>query len=509
MKPQNQLSRRDFIKIGGLAAAMAALSSCTAFPPTTTHSQVIATPTPVSPTAAAPTLTAAPVSNYLVTRTLKRITFGLRPEDIARANEIGLDNFIDEQLAPSSISDTDLEGKLGQLSTMDMAPTDLTSVSPRKKPGLELSQATLLRAVYSHRQLNELMVDFWTNHFNINLAKDTDRYLKTVDDREVIRPNALGKFHELLSASMHSPAMLVYLDNARSSRNIPNENYARELMELHTLGVTGGYSQVDVTEVARALTGWTVEGLKGAHSTFFLYDPRIHDDGEKHILGQIFPAGQGIRDGEKVAELLANHPATAGFISAKLIRRFVSDDPQPGLAARATAAFTSSQGDLAKVMGTILHSDEFRASFNQKVKRPFEFVVSALRAMDARVSPGLQLLNFLTSMGQPLFRWESPNGFPDSAGAWATTNGMLTRWNFALALASNSIKESPVELSGLVSPGDPAELVVDKLSEALIGEPVSDQAKSILMQLATTANTNQSLPALTALLVASPFFQYR
>jgi uncharacterized protein (DUF1800 family) len=397
---------------------------------------------------------------------------------------------------------------LAQFGTLNLSPADLAAVTPLNKPALELSQAAVLRAAYSRRQLNELMVDFWSNHFNIYLGKDTDRFLKTVDDREVIRPNALGIFHDLLSASMHSPAMLIYLDNAHSTRDLPNENYAREIMELHTLSVNGGYSQSDVTEVGRALTGWTVQGLKGAQPGDFIFAPRIHDDGEKHILSQVLPAGHGIQDGEMVADILANHPATANFISTKLVRRFVSDDPPPALVARAAAAFTASHGDIAVVMAAILHSDEFRSNFGQKFKRPLEFVVSAIRSTNARLTPGPQTINLLARLGQPLFRWESPNGFPDSAGAWASTSGMLNRWNFGLALAFNTLKEAPVALATLAQPGDPSSMV-DALSGALIGEPVPDQAKTILVNIAASTTPEQAIPALTALLIGSPFFQYR
>jgi uncharacterized protein (DUF1800 family) len=397
---------------------------------------------------------------------------------------------------------------LAQFGTLNMAAANLAAVTPLNKPALELSQATVLRAAYSQRQLYEVMVDFWSNHFNIYLGKDTDRFLKTIDDREVIRPNALGNFHDLLSASMHSPAMLIYLDNAHSTRDLPNENYAREIMELHTLSVNGGYSQTDVTEVARALTGWTVQGLKGAQPGDFIFAPRIHDDGEKHILGQVLPAGQGIRDGEIVADILANHPATANFISTKLVRRFVSDDPPSTLVTRAAAAFTSSHGNIATVMGTILHSDEFQSAFGQKFKRPFEFVASAIRSTNAHLTPGPQTVNLLGLLGQPLFRWESPNGFPDSAGAWASTTGMLYRWNFGLALAFNAFKEAPTGLATLVQPGEPS-VMVDTLSRALIGEPVSDQAKAILVNVASSTTPAQAIPALTALLIGSPFFQYR
>jgi uncharacterized protein (DUF1800 family) len=489
--------RRDFLKLSGMAAALAALAACRPI------NQALRSG-PNLPTAQ-PTLS----GDLLLSRALRRILFAPTPADLARARQIGLDAFIEEQLAPDSLPDPDVAAHLAAYDTLALSPVQLAQVTPLQKPGLQLIEATLARAVYSRRQLNELMVDFWSNHFNIYLNKTTDRYLKTIDDRKVIRPRALGKFSDLLSASAHSPAMLVYLDNALSNKTAPNENYGRELLELHTISVDGGYTQTDVHEAARALTGWTVYGPKGKDPGTFVFNPRIHDDGDKTILGVHFPAGQGMKDGEQLLSLLAEHPSTAGFLSAKLARRFVADDPPAALLARATTTFTQTGGDIAKVLGTILHSDEFKASLLQKVKRPLEYVVSALRVTGADVRPDLPTVNALRGLGQQPFGWQSPNGYPDSAGAWVSTNGVLRRWNYALALAFNALKDTHIDYAGLLPAPSSTAAGIDALALRLLGEPLPPNERQILLDFAGTGDFEKLAPALTALILCTVDFQYR
>jgi uncharacterized protein (DUF1800 family) len=534
MDEQDTLSRKDFLRMGGLAAAMAAMTACKVFEPGGTLPPQAVVPSPAEPAVSvAPTasslppltpMTPTPAPAKILTPTvaapqtatvgpgihlaLRRITFGPRAVDVAYATKIGLDNFIDEQLAPASIQDEDLDRRLTGLTTLNMEAADLARLDERRQPGLELSQAAILRAVYSKRQLYELMVDFWTNHFSIYIGKGVDRYLKTIDDREVVRPNALGKFPDLLSASAHSPAMLFYLDNYLSNGRQPNENYARELMELHTLGVDGGYIQQDVKEAARALTGWSIAGEKDPVPGIFKYRPILHDDGEKTILGQRFAPGQGVKDGEQLLELLANHPSTAMFVSTKLVRRFVADQPPAALVEKAAQTFRSTNGDLAKVLGVILHSDEFKASLGTKFKRPFEFVVSALRISEADVSADKPIIGALSAMGQPLFRWEPPNGFPDALGAWLTTNGLLGRWNFALALFANRLKDARVDVAALAGNGSP-QMVVDRLSERFLGGPLPAEGQAALKDMLASKDVSKFNPALAALIVGSAYFQYR
>ncbi len=486
-----KLSRRDFLKLTGFVAAASGLWGCS-------RAADIITATPGL-------VPAADLPDPLLRAALTRITFGPRPEEVERAGQIGLDNFIDEQLAYETVDDPEVAPRLAALSTLEMSAPELAELEKRGQPVTELMTAAILRAVYSRRGLYEHMVHFWTDHFNIYIGKNQDRVLKTVDDREVIRPHALGKFRHLLSASVHSPAMLVYLDNAASTKDGPNENYARELMELHTLGVDGGYSQADVEQAARALTGWTVRRRTGE----FFFDARIHDDGEKAILGAAFPAGQGMGDGEQLIEMLAGHPSTARYVAAKLVVRFVSDQPPASLVERAAAAFTQTDGDLVKVMGTILHSEEFRASLGGKLKRPFDFVASALRQTSAETDASRAILYMLTQMGQRPFFWPAPNGYPEVGAAWLNSNDLLARWNFALGLAAGALRDTQVDLPALASGAATVEEALDALSLRLLGGALTGGPRQYLLDALAEYSPDDALVPLTALILASPHFQYR
>jgi uncharacterized protein (DUF1800 family) len=510
------LSRRDFLKMSGLTAAFIALAACK---PTAAQTLIgtmpIINPSPSplpSLLSAAPSTTAAPLTTITndaeLPLLLQRITFGLQTDELSHAAQLGFDQTIDEQLDFARINDADIEPHLSSLSTLSMAPSDLLTVTPKYKPISELTQAALARAVYSKRQLYELMVDFWTNHFNIYAGKGNDVYLKPLDDQAVIRKYALGNFSDLLSASAHSPAMLVYLDNDVSTKNQPNENYARELMELHTLSVDGGYTQQDVADVARALTGWSTGGF-GKNFGKFIFNSANHDNAPKTILGVTFPAGQGIQDGEKVIDILAHHPSTARFISTKLARRFVADDPPAGLIDQAASTFTQSGGDIASVMRVILHSAEFRASLGQKIKRPFEWIVSALRSVNANIHPENPLISALGLLGQPLYRWPAPDGFPDTAAAWTSTTGLLNRWNLSLAIAFNTLSDSHVDFAGMASSQSTPEATVDLLSRQILGLPLPVAAAQVVTDYYRSASVQAGLPGVAALLLASPFFQYR
>jgi len=515
------INRRQFLKMSSLTAAFLALSACkpiaqfdleaTPTAPAATTPAPISTSTPeVTRAVLTPTpQKMGPTSSPELARLLRRITFGVRQDELAHAQQVGFNQFIDEQLDYLSIPDADLEGQLSSFQSLTLSPQQMRSQYPKKSvPASELVQATLIRAVSSKRQLHELMVDFWSNHFNIYIAKENIPYLKPQDDHTVIRKFALGKFSALLSASVHSPAMLAYLDNHISTRNRPNENYARELLELHTLGVDGGYTQNDVKDVARALTGWSyTNGSQNFGQFNFMANQ--HDRDPKTILNIAFPAGKGSEDGDKVIDLLAHHPATAQFIATKLVRRFVADNPPPALVKQAASTFTRTDGDLKQVMSTILHSAEFRASLGTKLKRPLEWVISALRAVNAHATFDKGSASFLDSMGQPIFRWASPDGFPDVAEPWMTTNDLLARWNFAMALAFNTLKDSPVDFSAFADAlKDPA-TGVNRISQQLLGEPLSEEAATVLVNFARSADAKTALPGTIALLLASPSFQYR
>jgi len=448
----------------------------------------------------------------------------------------------------------------------------------------ELNASRLLRAVYSERQLQEVMVDFWTNHFNVYAQKGADRWYLTSYDRDVIRPNALGNFRDLLEATARSPAMLFYLDNfqsvspnAQANRRRPgrdrgqddaedpgrmrrggrrmrdgepwrrplgremmaeeqpqqgraegeaastgqqprprqprrmrrgiNENYARELMELHTLGVEGGYTQKDVQEVARAFTGWTIyaprgegaygdEGDASRAGTFF-FNQRTHDPGEKTVLGVRIPAGGGVEDGRKVLDVLVAHPSTAKFIATKLCRKFVSDSPDPALVRRVAEAFQRSNGDIRTTLRAIFGSAEFNSADARraKIKSPFELAASALRTLDARVEVRPALVQWVARMGEPLYGYQAPTGYPDTAEYWVNTGALLERLNFSLALVSNRIPGARVDLSRFVGDEAVSSRAVDQkavverfLALALQGDISSRSREVLLKQLTAQAD---------------------
>ncbi len=386
---------------------------------------------------------------------------------------------------------------------------------PPKNPQMvvtELQRAALLRAVYSERQLYELMVDFWENHFSIFANKDDDRYLLTSYDRDTIRPFAMGRFRDLLGATAHSPAMLFYLDNWRSSVARPypatktkpagidgglNENYARELMELHTLGVDGGYTQKDVQEVARCFSGWTIQ--KPNEEGLFLYRPGLHDNGEKIVLGHKIPAGGGMADGERVLDILATQPATAHFIATKLARRFISDDPPPSVIDRAATVFLKTDGSIRETLRAIVTSPEFfsPATYRAKVRSPFEYVAAAMRALNADTDGDRPVLDAIGRMGQPVFGRITPDGYADRADQWLSSGAMITRFNFANALATNRIKGTSIDVSKLLSNVDPAnkDSVTTQLIRLTILGEVSSGTRTALEKTARSGSAVNHAPA--------------
>jgi uncharacterized protein (DUF1800 family) len=333
-------------------------------------------------------------------------------------------------------------------------------IGPQQVVYRDLAEAKMLRAVYSNRQLEEQLDDFWYNHFNVFADKGADRYLVTEYERDAIRPHVLGKFRDLLEATAKSPAMLFYLDNWQSvGPNAPrprgqgnqakrglNENYGRELMELHTLGVDGGYTQKDVTEVARCFTGWTINQPQRGGK--FVFNPRLHDNGEKVVLGVTIPAGGGESDGEKVLDILEHSPATAHFISKKLAMRFVADDPPAGLVNRMADVFLKTNGDIRQVMAAMIDSKEFWSvgAYRSKVKSPFEMVASSVRAVNGNVDVAFPLVNQVAQLGEPLYRKLEPTGYPNSSVQWANSAGLMARMNFALQLAGNKVPGVKVEV---------------------------------------------------------------
>jgi uncharacterized protein (DUF1800 family) len=443
---------------------------------------------------------------------LNRVGFGARPGDVERVRQLGLAAYIDEQLHPERIADAQMTARLAALTTLGKSSRQLAeefyipvqmarqqvkqnaAAEPAMADGkpprtpeqmemarkeravlLELSEQKVLRAAYSERQLEEVMTDFWFNHFNVFAGKGPTQQYLTEYERDAIRPRVLGKFRDLLEATAKSPAMLFYLDNWQSAdpaagdrreemrarmgarfrgrtpiappnanpqrpRRGLNENYGRELMELHTLGVDGGYTQQDVVNVARAFTGWTIDQPRQGGG--FRFEPRLHDHDEKLVLGHKIKAGGDQSDGEQVLDILAKHPSTARFIATKLARRFVSDTPPDDLVDRAAKRFLESGGDIRQVVGLILTSPEFfaPAAYRAKVKTPFEFVVSAVRATGSDASSAEALVQSVRQLGMPLYMCQPPTGYADRAEAWVNTGALINRMNFALQLVGGRMR---------------------------------------------------------------------
>ena len=505
-----EINRRDFLKSSGLLAAALALAACEAAPTETGRA------TPTLATASEPDAQTLPGKSLdddaLLLHTLKRISFGVTPAMLAHAREIGLDAYIEEQLSPEKHDNKNIEQYVSNFETLSMTPKERFELESFGQPIQELIAATLLRQWRSESQLYEVMVDFWSNHFNIFIAKNQCRVLKADDDRDVIRAHAFGKFGEILSASAHSSAMLVYLDQATSTKKAPNENYARELLELHTLGVDGGYTHEDIVEVARALTGWSVTGFRDTarEPGQFTFRRQAHDNGEKQVMGTVVPARGGEEDGRIVLDMLAEHPMTAKFISTKLAQRFVADEPPASLISKLTQVFTDTDGDTKEMLRTLLHSDEFKTSAGQKMKRPLEFFISALRVTDAEIRRTPRALtDYLRQMGQMPFLWSPPTGYPDYAEWWKTTSGMLNRWNFALQLTAGEVPGVSIDLKTLTKDAGSTQDAVDILSIRLLGETLPDDARNILIDYASTDSLDTTLPDIAGLILGSPQFQAR
>lgn len=346
------VSRRDFLKMTGFTAG--ALSLGSSWSPNTTR---------------------AAFSDDPALHLLNRLTWGATSQDLDYINTIGLSAFLEEQLNPETIDDSAMAARLAELPILNMTRQEARRlVSPEYRTYVALTKGMVQRAVHSRRQLLERMVEFWTDHFNMpddELGAELIPY-----HRDVVRKHALGNFRDLLFGTAQSPAMLYYLDNYLSDAEHPNENYARELLELHTLGVDGGYTEIDVKEVARALTGWTIRD--GTESGFY-FDPNMHDDGEKQVLGHTLPAGRGIEDGLQVLSIVSNHPATARYLCFKLCRRFVSDDPPATLVESAAVVWQETAGDIKAVLRHLFAGNEFWQSVGQKLRRPLDFFIAALR----------------------------------------------------------------------------------------------------------------------------------
>lgn len=454
--------------------------------------------------------------------------------------------------------------------TPGAAKRDLMGVDPNSVPRAisddskrparvveELAMAKMTRAIYSERQLQQVMDDFWFNHFNVYAGKGEVKWYLTSYERDVIQPNTLGKFKDLVTATAKSPAMLFYLDNflsvdpnaaarlaaqralrqqmrawrygyppppqpqaqnKKQQRGL-NENYGRELMELHTLGVDGGYTQKDVTEVARCFTGWTIE--KPREIAQFKFDEKLHDPDPKVVLGKKIHAG-GMKDGEEVIDLLTKNPSTAKFISAKLTRRFVSDNPLPDLVERMTKTFLKSDGDIREVMRAMIYSPEFwsREAYRAKVKTPYELVVSSVRALGTDVDTPMPLVMWTGRIGEPLFQCQPPTGYSDQADTWVNTGALLNRLNFSLALAGNKVRGSRSDVAALLGsdPQTDPKATLDRAVQVFLGEAAPGTVDTLQKQLENPQVLQAKLDdpvkqldlgLLTGLVLGAPEFQRR
>ena len=575
-----------------------------------------------------------------IVHVLNRITFGPRPGDVEAVQKMGLHAYIEQQLHPETIDDSAVEQQLAGFDLLNMSSEQLTTMfiderknalkkqkllaaksapptpamqtpgatqdpiepPPAPPPAMtreqrmadtlqkvnqyrsvaaigQLEQAKLVRAIDSNRQLQEVLVDFWGNHFNIDVKKGPERVMKVVDDRDVIRPHIWGSFRDLLEASAKSPAMLYYLDNATNTAArtvgkgevmytqmldqkmaangngalapaVPkvgdkkggiNENYAREIMELHTLGVDGGYSQQDVQEVARCFTGWGYDRLTGT----FQFHPRQHDNGAKVVLGHPIPAGGGMQDAETVMDILCSSPATAHHIALQMCQRFVSDDPSAELVDRIAGVLQQTNGDLRKVTEAILTSPEFLSpsNYNNKIKSPLEFAVSAVRASESTIIPQQpppfdklvpaqeggavlghgqaadrisqrprQSLNWrIYELGEPLFACTPPTGYKEVSKFWVSPGALIERLNFAMALTQQELSDvrfDPQSILAGVDLDNP-EAVLNQCTATLLQNNISDSTRKVLQQTALPTGDSKTInpSKLIALMIGSPEFQ--
>ena len=454
---------------------------------------------------------------------ISRTSFGVRQQDMARIKDIGYNAYLEEQLDYDDIDDSKVDKALRRQfpslnqKVSEMDPDDRFDIVS------ELKEATAYRQIYSKRQLFEVMVEFWSNHFSVFHLDGPVSMMKTPEDKEVIRQHALGKFKDLLMASAKSPAMIYYLDNYSSTKDAPNENYARELLELHTLGADNGYSQKDVQEVARCFTGWTITGPRSnLPSGEFQFVPAIHDTGSKKVLGKTINSG-GIKDGEGVINLLAERKETSEYICQKLVRRFVSDNPGKTLVKKAARKFRNSDGDIKAVLRVIFKSSAFKKSYDQKLKRPAHFIASAVRVI-APFDKGADmrsLLFLLRGLGQLPFMWQSPDGYPDVAEDWINTNAMLTRWNYGMLLAGGMVRGISFNHRGFIYENKiktPAQLL-DSYTDIVLQRKLLKKDKNTLLDYIaegkdpddniSSNRLNQKAPMVMAALINSPYFQWR
>ena len=456
--------------------------------------------------------------------TLNRLGFGPRPADVRRVLARGIERYVDDQLHPGP--DPELETRLRPFATLNYPIRQVLSLYNADNRAIgaivdELQTAKLIRSAHGQNQLQEVLVDFWFNHFNVFIGDGFARFSVMAYEREAIRPFVLGRFRDLLGAVAAHPAMLFFLDNYpnradvnQGSRVIPgiNENYGRELLELHTVGVDAGYSQNDVREAARAFTGWGIDDVRVSGS--FVFRPAQHDRGAKSIFGLDLAAGGGKEDGDRLLDYLATHPATARFVSWRLAQRFVADDPPARIVDRMASTFLGTGGDLREVMRTMVSSAEFWAeAFGAgKVKTPFELVVSAIRAVEGQVTGSRAVAQQLTNMGMGLYQAVDPTGYSNRGSAWLNPSSHLSRMNFGLDLAAGAIAGVTVDSRSVISrlggSGDDPRSAANTLADDLFAKNLSPETLAAAARVAPGGAVSVGA-RVAGLVLASPEMQVR
>lgn len=439
-------------------------------------------------------------------KVLKRLTYGLNEADVRYAYAIGTAAYIDEQLRPESITDTDCDARLAPLTTIGMSPFVLATQSSTTVIN-QLTDATILRAIFSKRQLLERTVEFWSDHFTTNI--NSVGIHKTAEVRDVYRQHAMGRFLDMLTASAQGAAMLIYLNGQQNSKSAPNQNYAREVMELHTLGVDGGYTQTDIINVAKCFSGWRYNTTTSSQSFgAFTFNSSQHDLTSKLVLGNTIAANGGVSDGLTVLQILAEHPATHTFVSKKLLRWFIGYEPSASLVADTAEAFRQTRGDIREVLKRILTYENLVEVATPLLKRPFHYLVSTLRATKAPMTSmdGMRG-TYLPGVGQLPYTWGPPDGFPHDEQYWGQLP--LPRWNFAFNLANGAISGAGVDLTGLQGGLTTAAALANRIDMLCFGNemPVFDK-KALVGYLQPDPVTTTRARDAFGLALASPAFQW-
>jgi hypothetical protein len=438
-------------------------------------------------------------------RLVHRLTMGITEYEVQLANTLGFQGYLDYHLDYQAIDDSVVDSQVAFLyPTLTMNPTQLFQ-QPGGVPQNQLIESTIYRSVLSKKQFFQRMVEFWTDHFNSDINKIG--VLKTVDDLEVIRAHALGRFPDMLSASAHSPCMLIYLDNNTSVAGNPNENYGRELLELHSLGVLGGYTQTDVTEVSRCLTGWTYNSQAGTNFGRFFFNPARHDNGPKVVLGNNIPANGGQQDGETVLTILSNHSSTAQYVAMKLTKFLLEYDPPQKLIDSVASTYTSTGGDIKAMIRVILTEDNL-TNAPLKLKRPYALMTSMLRSVNANITNASSIrFVILNGMGMIPFYWSPPDGYPDTLDFWGKM--VLPRWNSGFSLMANQVGGVSINLTALLNGANTAATIAARINSLLFaGQMPTNELTALENYLLPNPPTTARIQDAFGLAMAAPSFQW-